>query len=370
MAAATSHSADQSRPPDHHSREQRLRRPLRPASWAASTATKQPGSPSPSGSPTLRRHASSTSDPPRPGVRQRRRPRKRARVDLNRNFPFRWRPPLVCSTRRRPPPARGRLAYRLIRRLRPQVAIWFHQHLRRRRVRGTPRSSAGSRPCRPATSPSHPLRVAPSAGRTTLSRHDGVRVEPRRAAAGCRGRRYARAVLQITKMLDARQPGEAPPPRLLAVAAFWSAQPDFAWQWTAGRLEASMRRAPARAKSIARARVRRRLGSARRAPLRLAAPVQDAAVAGLDRRRVLLLGGLTASDTSTAPSSGGRCVVSATRALTTAVRHRRRWLGRDVYAFGGGGCRPARFNRPHRSSSGATRSPVTSRSRSDQAAVA
>ena len=56
-----------------------------------------------------------------------------------------------------------------------------------------------------------------------------------------------------------------------------------------------------RTESVARTPVRRRLGSrsssaALGAP---AAPVQDAAVAGLDRRRVLLLGGLTASDTST-----------------------------------------------------------------------
>jgi protein MpaA len=52
-------------------------------------------------------------------------------VDLNRNFPVRWRPrtgvyasgPHALSERE------ARIAYRLIRRLRPHVTIWFHQHL-------------------------------------------------------------------------------------------------------------------------------------------------------------------------------------------------------------------------------------------------
>ena len=55
-------------------------------------------------------------------------------VDLNRNFPWRWRPsgapgstfyagPRALSERE------SEIAYRLIRRLRPTVSIWFHQHL-------------------------------------------------------------------------------------------------------------------------------------------------------------------------------------------------------------------------------------------------
>jgi protein MpaA len=52
-------------------------------------------------------------------------------VDLNRNFPWRWRPlsgvyysgPKPLSERE------ARIAYRLILRLRPHVTIWFHQHL-------------------------------------------------------------------------------------------------------------------------------------------------------------------------------------------------------------------------------------------------
>jgi protein MpaA len=52
-------------------------------------------------------------------------------VDLNRNFPFRWRRlggvyysgPRALSERE------SRIAYRLILRLRPRVSIWFHQHL-------------------------------------------------------------------------------------------------------------------------------------------------------------------------------------------------------------------------------------------------
>jgi protein MpaA len=52
-------------------------------------------------------------------------------VDLNRNFPVRWKPlggvyesgPHALSERE------SRIAYRLVRRLRPHVTIWFHQHL-------------------------------------------------------------------------------------------------------------------------------------------------------------------------------------------------------------------------------------------------
>src|SRR5207253_6374914 len=53
-------------------------------------------------------------------------------VDLNRNFPFRWRPlGGVFDSGPRPlsePESRG--AYRLILRVRPQISIWFHQHER------------------------------------------------------------------------------------------------------------------------------------------------------------------------------------------------------------------------------------------------
>jgi protein MpaA len=53
-------------------------------------------------------------------------------VDLNRNFPYRWQPlrglfyysgPRTLSERE------SRIAYNLIRRVRPTVSIWFHQHL-------------------------------------------------------------------------------------------------------------------------------------------------------------------------------------------------------------------------------------------------
>jgi murein peptide amidase A len=52
-------------------------------------------------------------------------------VDLNRNFPFRWRPRTgVYQSGPRPLSEReARIAYRLIRRLHPRVTIWFHQHL-------------------------------------------------------------------------------------------------------------------------------------------------------------------------------------------------------------------------------------------------
>jgi protein MpaA len=52
-------------------------------------------------------------------------------VDLNRNFPWRWqRLSGVHYSGPRPlSEPEGRIAFRLIRRLRPQVSIWFHQHL-------------------------------------------------------------------------------------------------------------------------------------------------------------------------------------------------------------------------------------------------
>ncbi len=52
-------------------------------------------------------------------------------VDLNRNFPWRWRP-LTGVYESGPRPLsepEARIAYRLIRRLRPHISIWFHQHL-------------------------------------------------------------------------------------------------------------------------------------------------------------------------------------------------------------------------------------------------
>lgn len=52
-------------------------------------------------------------------------------VDLNRNFPWRWRPlgGVYYSGPRPLSEREARIAYRLIRRLRPQVSIWFHQHM-------------------------------------------------------------------------------------------------------------------------------------------------------------------------------------------------------------------------------------------------
>jgi protein MpaA len=52
-------------------------------------------------------------------------------VDLNRNFPVRWKPldGVYESGPRALSEGEARIAYRLIRRLRPHVTIWFHQHL-------------------------------------------------------------------------------------------------------------------------------------------------------------------------------------------------------------------------------------------------
>jgi len=52
-------------------------------------------------------------------------------VDLNRNFPWRWQRlagPFYSGPRPLSEPE-SRIAYRLIRRVRPQISIWFHQHL-------------------------------------------------------------------------------------------------------------------------------------------------------------------------------------------------------------------------------------------------
>ena len=52
-------------------------------------------------------------------------------VDLNRNFPYRWRPlsGLFYSGPRALSERESRIAYKLIRRIRPAESIWFHQHL-------------------------------------------------------------------------------------------------------------------------------------------------------------------------------------------------------------------------------------------------
>jgi protein MpaA len=52
-------------------------------------------------------------------------------VDLNRNFPFRWRPlsGVYYSGSKALSEPESRIEFRLIRRLRPAISIWFHQHL-------------------------------------------------------------------------------------------------------------------------------------------------------------------------------------------------------------------------------------------------
>jgi protein MpaA len=52
-------------------------------------------------------------------------------VDLNRNFPYRWQPlqGIFYSGPRALSERESRIAYNLIRRIRPTTSIWFHQHL-------------------------------------------------------------------------------------------------------------------------------------------------------------------------------------------------------------------------------------------------
>jgi protein MpaA len=52
-------------------------------------------------------------------------------VDLNRNFPYRWQPisdPTYASGPRPASEPETRAAMRLVRRIRPAVTIWYHQH--------------------------------------------------------------------------------------------------------------------------------------------------------------------------------------------------------------------------------------------------
>jgi protein MpaA len=53
-------------------------------------------------------------------------------VDLNRNFPYRWRPlsePTFYSGPSATSEPETRAAIRLVRRIRPAVTIWYHQHM-------------------------------------------------------------------------------------------------------------------------------------------------------------------------------------------------------------------------------------------------
>jgi protein MpaA len=53
-------------------------------------------------------------------------------VDLNRNFPYRWRPIVSAAYYSGPRAAsepETRAAMRLVRRIRPAVTIWYHQHM-------------------------------------------------------------------------------------------------------------------------------------------------------------------------------------------------------------------------------------------------
>ena len=52
-------------------------------------------------------------------------------IDLNRNFPWRWRPlsGLFDSGPHPLSEPESRIAYRLISRLHPRISVWFHQHL-------------------------------------------------------------------------------------------------------------------------------------------------------------------------------------------------------------------------------------------------
>jgi murein peptide amidase A len=86
-------------------------------------------------------------------------------VDLNRNFPFRWRPvgplgSLFYAGPRQPSEPESRLAARLILRIHPVLAIWYHQALNlvddSQGPRGAERRYAGLTGMREAPLPEYP----------------------------------------------------------------------------------------------------------------------------------------------------------------------------------------------------------------------
>jgi protein MpaA len=130
-------------------------------------------------------------------------------VDLNRNFPWRWRPQQgVFESGPRPlSEPETRIGYRLILRIRPAISIWFHQHEDLVDV------SSGNRTLerRFAAIAGLPLRVLPRYGGSAVTweshRFPGTSpfaVElPPGAATPVQIRRYARAILTVASLVAA-----------------------------------------------------------------------------------------------------------------------------------------------------------------------
>lgn len=128
-------------------------------------------------------------------------------VDLNRNFPSRWRDMEgVFDSGEHPlSEPESRIAYRLILRIRPAVSIWFHQHLNAVDV------SSGSRPLESAFGAIARLPLLP------LPRYGGSAVTwqsrrfphsspfvvelPAGAPGPAQVRRYVRALLRVASLV-------------------------------------------------------------------------------------------------------------------------------------------------------------------------
>jgi murein peptide amidase A len=127
-------------------------------------------------------------------------------VDLNRNFPSRWRPigrpgDPEYSGRRALSEQETRIAYRLILRLRPAITIWFHQPQAIVRAWGGS-VAVGRLYARLARAPFHRLRwpdgTAPNWQNHRFRHASSFVVElPPGALARASARRYARAVLAL-----------------------------------------------------------------------------------------------------------------------------------------------------------------------------
>jgi protein MpaA len=142
-------------------------------------------------------------------------------VDLNRNFPWRWRPGPRGTYYPGPRPAsepETRALMRLVRRIRPQFAVYYHQHLRMVvREQGVD----------PAVERAYARRVNLPLG--TLPRYHGTAVGwenhvvpggsafvvelPAGPARPAEARRHAAAVLALARVRFARHARRAGPPR-------------------------------------------------------------------------------------------------------------------------------------------------------------
>jgi protein MpaA len=137
-------------------------------------------------------------------------------VDLNRNFPYRWRPGARGTYYPGPRPAsepETRALQRLVRRVRPQLAVYYHQHMRMV-VRAPAAELALQRAY--ARRSGLPLGRVPHLHGTAVSWENhlvrsGSAFVVKLPAGRPDARRHARAVLALARRLRDRLPAAAAP---------------------------------------------------------------------------------------------------------------------------------------------------------------